>query len=676
MTKRINPSHLFLGLIFVALLLLPPLSLAAQGSDQSIYLPLILKPDEFIPPTTADWYQHAADAQRTSFVAQSIPTPWRWKWAWNGPNSNGGIVSGKFGLPRNSQPVAGGGRVYIAAGNRGVFALNNADGSVLWNRTDLGTINSTPAYDPDTQALFVLSTDGVLYKLNSSNGQTIDSFRTGASSDLPLPPAIAANRVFFSMGNFVYALDKISLQQQWRYNAGSPVDTPPAYSASRNLVIVAARDLHVHAIRNTDGRQAWRVKRTPLEPGDPGTISSNNYAEVSRGWPVIADSQGLVLVKLRLDWQTMWDWNPFTLTDNASMRQHLIRYPDQKALLAIDLDDGSEAFIAHVPHGGFGDGDYMPMGPMPVIKTFPDGRQIAYVVMRGGPCKVDRCDGRADSHLGEMMLDDQTITGLLAGYVRYMQNTFFPTDEQAFLSMAGDHIFAAHWEAGIAHQILDRSSSKGSGTNPITTRELPHIATSQDNDQCGTGFQPNHYCDRELSNTRLWPPGFYIYWKEGAVYDRYWSEYAQWVISRDTLYFVSTDGAIVALEHGNPAPSSPLQPSQHVLAAQSSQPTPLPPPTVLSPEQTWHYPAQTVTVQGKLVEIFNNGKAVYLTFNHPHQGHFIVRILKQHWNNFPYSFEQRFYPGQVVQVRGKLEWYQGAPVMYLTSPQQIQVIAP
>ncbi|GAB4475839.1 MAG: PQQ-binding-like beta-propeller repeat protein [Anaerolineales bacterium] len=654
--------------------------LQAQFDSQYLYLPLVFRGIETPTPSSSDWHQHAADAQRTSYLPQAISTPWRWKWAWNGPNSSGGIRSGKFGLPRNSQPVVGGGRVYIAAGSNGVYALNNTNGAVLWQRSDLGPINSTPAYDPDTQAVFVVSTSGVFYKLNAAFGSTQASFSTGANSDLPLPPAIAAGRVFFSMGTSVYAFDKSSFQKVWQYNAASPVDTPPAYSASRDLVIVATRDLYVHAIRNADGSQVWRVKRTPLQPEDPGSSADNDYAEVSRGWPVIADKAGVVLIKLRLDWQSLWDWNPQVLTSNLAMRQHLQVHPEQKALLALDLDDGTEAFIAHVPHGGFGDGNYMPMGPLPVVKTFEDGKQIAYVVMRGGPCldaHQDSCDSRWDSRLGELLLDDQTVNGYLAGYVRYMQNTFFPSDEQAFLSMAGEHIFAAHWEAGIAHQIVNRAPSKGSGSDPITVANLPHIATSQDSDVCGSGFLSSHYCESGLSNTRNWPGGFYIYWQAGAVYDQYWSEYAQWVISRDTLYFVSTDGAVVALEHGNPTAASQGFSSQGILAAAAAQPTPIPLPNhILSPEQAWSYVGQEVTVQGKLVEVFNNRKAVYLTFNHPHQGHLIIRIPKPAWQNFPASPETLFKVGQTIRAQGYLSWYQGAPVMLVEEAEQIQVLTP
>ncbi|BAM00827.1 MAG: pyrrolo-quinoline quinone [Caldilinea sp.] len=629
-------------------------------------------PTQGTPPPVgpSEWTQHAHDAQRTSYNPVSVPTPWRWKWAWNGPNATGGISTGKFGLPRNSQPVTGGGRVYIAAGSRGVYALDNANGTVLWNRNPGGNINSTPAYDGDTAALFVVSSNGTLYKLDASNGNTIDSFAGAGSSNLPLPPAIAGDRVFFSMGNFVYAIDKRSMQQVWRYDAGSPVDTPPAYSATRDLVVVASRDLYVHAIRNSDGGRVWRNKTTVLEPGNPGSSPGNDFAEVSRGWPVIAEQSGLVLIKLRLDWQTMWTWSPWPGSNNA-MRANLLNRPDEQALLALNLDNGSTAFIPNVGHGGFGDGDYMPMGPMPVVRRFENGDEVAYVVMRGTPCLVGGlCDGRADSRLGELVLDSNTVPGFQAGDVRFMESTFFPTDEQANLSMAGNDLLGGHWMFGLAHRILDRSPSRGaSGTNPITTANLPHIITSASN----CGFSTSHYCPDGLTqdgDPRTIPAGFYIYYNQGQVYDRYWSEYASWVVSNDTLYFVSTDGAVVALEHGEPTGVAMQPPPEQAAAAQWS----LVHEGIIDYTAARNYAGRTVTVEGVLHDVFNNGKAVYLTFKTPHQGAFLVRILKAHWGNFALSAERIYAPGQRVQVTGLIEWYQGDPVIYVSHPSQIRIV--
>ncbi|MGB9640487.1 MAG: PQQ-binding-like beta-propeller repeat protein, partial [Anaerolineales bacterium] len=249
-------------LIFVTVLLwfYSPITLqgSANGDQTEIrYLPLIV---HSAPPST-EWTQHAFNAQRTSYNPQSIPLPWRWKWSWNGPNPEGGIPAGKFVLPRNSQPVTGGGKVFIAAGSRGVFALNSANGQQLWNFTVNGaSAYSTPAYDPDTLGVFVLFSNGTLYKLNPQNGTILAQYNSGSSSNLPLPPALTQEMVIFGVGTSVYALDKQNLQLIWQYPTASTVHTPPSYSARQNLVLIATQDLYVHAINAADGTQHWRVK--------------------------------------------------------------------------------------------------------------------------------------------------------------------------------------------------------------------------------------------------------------------------------------------------------------------------------------------------------------------------------------------------------------------------------
>ncbi|MGQ9786773.1 MAG: outer membrane protein assembly factor BamB family protein [Anaerolineae bacterium] len=193
-----------------------------------------------------------------------------------------------------------GGRVYIAAGSSGVFALDEATGVPIWQREGIGSINSTVAHDHDTQAVFVVSANGSLYKLRASDGIVVGHFATGQSSPLPLPPAILNDRVLFSMGNAVYAVSKQSMNQMWRYDAGAIVAVPPAYSPSRDLVVVATEpDLYVHAIRNSNGTNGW--KKRPVH----SSLNFDDPTEFRYGWPVIAENAGYVLIKVRLSSQTL-----------------------------------------------------------------------------------------------------------------------------------------------------------------------------------------------------------------------------------------------------------------------------------------------------------------------------------------------------------------------------------
>ena len=272
----------------------PRVTQQPQATSPSLHLPLIMRP----AANVNEWSQHAHNAQRTGYTPQTVPSPWRWRWSWNGPNSSGGIAKVTTGgsLPRNVQPVTGGGRVYLAAGVDGVFALSEATGQQLWQRSGIGDVRSTVAYDRDTGAVFAVSANGRLYQLRAQDGAIRAEFNAGQTSNLPLPPAVLDDRVLFSMGTAVYAVDKRTLQPLWRYDAGATVAVPPAYSPSRNVVIVATEpDLFVHAIHNSTGAQRWRVR--PVH-------ASRNFSDPTEfryGWPVIADGAGYVLVKARLD---------------------------------------------------------------------------------------------------------------------------------------------------------------------------------------------------------------------------------------------------------------------------------------------------------------------------------------------------------------------------------------
>lgn len=668
---------------------------AGVGSTDAIsstsYMPAVMRANATpTPPPLAgdEWSQHAHNAQRTSYTEQAVETPWRWRWAWNGPNSSGAISAGKTGLPRNVQPVTGGGRVYVAAGSRGVYALNEANGAELWNARPGGNINSTAAYDKGTQSVFVVSSNGTLYKLNAANGGVAGQFSAGATSDLPLPPAIAGDRVFFSMGNRVFAVNSADMRQVWAYDAGSPVHTPPAYSPSRNRVYVGSADLNVHAIDNASGARGWRVR--PVDPSLGTTVSpAGNYAEYSYGWPVVAEAAGYVLVKARLDWQTMFAWDPWPTT-NAQMRSNLTARPNQQALFVMDLDDGARPFIANIGHGGFGDGGYMPMGPQPVVKRLASGRDAVYTIIRGHASN----DGRWDSAFGEMMLDDDTVSGYRAGEVRFIQYDNPPgsqapyllTDEQPNVSMAGDFLFGGHWMAGHALRIQDRSPALGSYSQRIRAVNAPSIVNAQASGS-GCAFSASHYCANGLlqdGDPRTFTPGFYIYYAQGKVYDRYWNGYATWVISNGNIYFHSTDGAIVALAAGNPqaAAEASSQIAQATLAVESASggtgaaaraldESVTVSRAILSHDQVREHAAGAVSVEGDIRYIFNNGKQVLYGFEMPHQGAFKILITKAYWPAFGPAPETYLQVGQRVRVTGEVSWYQGDPVIYVESPAQI-----
>ncbi len=674
--RRFSPPAIFLLATVLTLALGRPFWAQAQTLQPRGWLPVVRGGGGNAP---AEWTQHAHDAQRTGYTPQAPAYPWKLRWIWNGVSPTGSVSKVTTGgsLPRNVQPVTGGGRVYVAAGSDGVFALSETTGQQLWQRNGIGDVRSTVAYDPDTQSVFVVSANGRLYKLRASDGVVLAQFVTDHSSTLPLPPAVLGDRVLFAMGRRVHVVNKLTLQGIWTHTVAATltVAVPPAYSPSRDLIFVATEpDLFVRAIRNSDGGQQWASRPVPAgcDFSDP--------TEFRYGWPVVAENAGYVLVKARLPWQRLWiDW-PQT---NAGMRQLLQDNPCHRALFALDLDDGSVPFIVNVGHGGYGDNDYLPMGPQPVVKPLPGGKDVVYIIIRARHAY----DARWDSHFGEMVLGGTTVSGLQAGDVRFIafdwppgdSNPYLLTDEQPNVSMAGDYLLGAHWEAGFALRILDRSDARGSFANKITSQRLSTVATSHDAGGCAFNAA-THYCASGLYNTRPYDFGFYIYYGQGSVYDQYWSEYATWVVSNDALYFRSADGAIVALTSGNPqTPAAQGADTRGATAnaqraafgahdaEQHSQPV-----ARISHAEARAWAGQTVTVTGALRYVFNNGKQVLLGFSNPHQGSFKAIVAREYWRNFPAPPEQMYRVGQRVAIVGTIGWYQGDPAIRVVVPEQVR----
>jgi len=92
---------------------------------------------------------------------------------------------------------------------------------------------------------------------------------------------------------------------------------------------------------------------------------------------------------------------------------------------------------------------------------------------------------------------------------------------------------------------------------------------------------------------------------------------------------------------------------------------------VVAIDDVARHEGREVVVEGTLARVFDNGKATYLTFREPHQGTFLVRILREHLGAFAEPPSATWKAGMPVRVRGVVTWYQGGPTIYVTKPAQL-----
>jgi hypothetical protein len=507
-----------------------------------------------------EWHQDAHDPARSGYTQEEPSQPWRLLWTWNGPDPHGTAGDHFYDAPSQARSVTGGCCVFVPAGVQGLFALQKQDGHPIWNFAPT-SFDSAPAYDPENNYLYVGGGNGVLYKLDASSGVIAGEYQ--ASSPL--------NKALLLAGGYVYAissngdLHKVSMQSMtpgWVYSPASEASTPAAFSARYGLVIYGTADLQVHAVDTGEGFARWKSKPGLHEP----TGSTHTF---SGYWPVVADSTGIVFVRVNLGMSALWSGpleNNIYPESNRATRQHLEENPHLQNLFALSLDDGLPAFIPAVGFGGVerteNSSKELAGGPPPVVRRLEDGSEVAYSFFRSGQSKPP--DGRWDSHIGEMVLDDHTIQGMQAGDLRFIsfENSYTHiTDEQCPLTMAGDTIFHAHWGASESVRILDRSMQLGQTySDPIPTQANPVVIRRM---QACPSYDPlSHWtsCDLILySDGRTWKgPGWWVYWNildpptpPGRAYSE--GHLPRYTYVSDGLVIVSGNGGeLMVFRHSSP----------------------------------------------------------------------------------------------------------------------------
>lgn len=537
--------------------------------------------------SSTEWSQFAHDAQRTGYQPDLPSQPWKFAWQWNGSNDTGGEAEGHVKLPRLVQVVTGDNKAYIPYGD-GITARNETDGSQAW-QVSLGGLVASAVYDQETKSVFVGSLDGFVYKLSSTDGGTTSSFNTGGM--IKTPVLLEGNFIYVSSTNSLFKINKQTMQKEWRYDAGAFIQQMPAYSASKDLLVVGSsskekvgdyQNLNVIAINNSDGSEKWRVnpnpdlKYQPADSFDPEQEAVDTI-EWEYGWPVIAEKHGLVLMQLRsLSWYQFA--GSVRLSTNGRWKQFFEKNPKHRKLYVLDLDDGSQPFLTAVLNAGYNGGNFSPMGPQPVVKTWPNGDEVAYTITfnstigpfgKPGEC-VDVHKWQCGAGFAEIILDDQTIPGYKGGDVRlietYTGTSALQAGENGPMTMAGNMLFHSHWAMASGQRIVDRSDSLGMPYSNAIKAGRPFFGYGKDadfyvlaeNNALTTCPFDNgtHYCPDLIGwehGARVYQNGgYYIYSTTDKIYDKYWGEGSYITVSNGRVYYRSVDGGILVLESGTP----------------------------------------------------------------------------------------------------------------------------
>lgn len=477
-------------------------ALAGACSTCQIFLPMTPNAQGGTASASrGDWAQDGMDAQRTGYTAEEPKAPFRFAWTWNGPDANGGQGGHWYQAPPEARVIVAQGKVFAPAGEQGLYGIQLTNGAKAWQLNPANAaFMASAAYDKTTRTVLAGATDGNLYQINPDNGAILKTYQSGA----PIRKAvlIAGDSAYVVNQNGELHRVRINgLSRAWVYSGNSAATTPPAFSASADVIVFGSADLNVHAVNNTDGGSRWKVKPTPNTPDEDNTYEY--------GWPVISDKYRVVFIRMRL--------NLYALTDSveggtfpnsmSEIREKLSAKPDSQTMFALDLGTGAVRFVPAVGYNAVefrepsGNLDFH-IGTMPVVKTFANGDQTAYMVFRSG--QNGSPDYRWDGSLGEMTLQDTNQFGfsMKAGDLRFVrmgrykgdgincndctgQSMVHVVDEGTPISVAGNMLIHSHWSAAVFARIRDNAANPrwsgygNSFVNPIPTQDYSIVVRAQ-----------------------------------------------------------------------------------------------------------------------------------------------------------------------------------------------------
>jgi outer membrane protein assembly factor BamB len=160
-------------------------------------------------------------------------------------------------------PTVSGDRVYFGSSDGSVYAVDAADGRVIWKFATGQWVHATPAVVDGT--VYVGNYDGQFFALDEKTGSVRWKYQVARDKQFPMPvaliasPAVADGTVVFASNapTGVVALDTRSGELRWRVDhPGSIINSSP--SIANGVVYVGSSDAQiVQAIDLKTGTEKW-----------------------------------------------------------------------------------------------------------------------------------------------------------------------------------------------------------------------------------------------------------------------------------------------------------------------------------------------------------------------------------------------------------------------------------
>jgi outer membrane protein assembly factor BamB len=216
------------------------------------------------------------------------------------------VLDNDTGASVFSSPALGSdGRLYVGCANGYLYALDAANGSILWQYNAGGAIYSSPA----------ISSDGTIYvgsdysKLHAVRPDGSERWTFQTLGAIKSSPVIGRDgTIFFGSDDFyVYAV-KPDGTEKWKYHTNDMVESSPALGNDGAILYVGSFDSYVYALWSSNGGFIWK-RSIGGEVASTPAVSPNGMIYVG--------SRDFFLYALDASGSVKWTYETFDVVDTS-----------------------------------------------------------------------------------------------------------------------------------------------------------------------------------------------------------------------------------------------------------------------------------------------------------------------------------------------------------------------
>ncbi|MDF3013534.1 MAG: serine/threonine protein kinase [Cellvibrio sp.] len=268
----------------------------------------------------------------------------------------------------SASPVVAGEQLLVAAENGNLYSFNLADRKFNWLYHTEAGIASTPAVVDGR--IYFLSRDGFFYALEQATGKRLWRFATGGEARFaaiggyglpadmgPVPepwdfylssPLVHNGKIYFgSSDHHLYALDALSGELIWSFDAGDSIHSSPVYA--NNKIFFGTWGTRLYAVDAETGVEAWHFQGgTDREYSVMQGITAAPAVDGNAVY--IGARDGFVYALRQTDGASIWRYDAagsWVLSTAAIDEKNIyIGTSDTGLFLALDKKTGAEKYRA------------------------------------------------------------------------------------------------------------------------------------------------------------------------------------------------------------------------------------------------------------------------------------------------------------------------------------------